>query len=89
MELKHAVLLKNRLEDKLVSVKTDRDEMVCYLFYSLKMLLRYLFYMWYISWQERLYLAQLAELENLSASAPRSEPLLKRQQFDFESLQKK
>ena len=45
MELKHAVLLKNRLEDKLVSVKTDRDEMVCYLFYSLKMLLRYLFYM--------------------------------------------
>ena len=89
MELKHAVLLKNRLEDKLVSVKTDRDEMVCYFFYSLKMLSRHPFYVCNISWQERLYLAQLAELENLSVSAPRSEPLLKRQQFDFESLQKK
>ena len=29
MELKHAELLKTRLEDKLKSVKTDRDEMVC------------------------------------------------------------
>jgi hypothetical protein len=28
MELKHAELLRSRLEEKLVSIKTDRDEMV-------------------------------------------------------------
>ncbi|KAK4014411.1 hypothetical protein OUZ56_026934 [Daphnia magna] len=64
MELKHTELLKSRLEEKLQTVKADRDEM------------------------ERLYLSQLAELENLSA-APRSDPLQMRQQYELETLRQK
>lgn len=64
MELKHTELLKSRLEEKLQTVKADRDEM------------------------ERLYLSQLAELENLSA-APRSDPLQMRQQYELETLRQR
>jgi len=38
--------------------------------------------------QERLYLSQLSQLENISA-APRSDPLYLRNQYEIDSLTKK
>jgi len=84
MELKHTDLLKSRLEEKLQSVKADRDEMVRAI---LGLLLLY-YHLIIYGVQERLYLSQLAELESLSA-APRSDPLQMRQQYELETLQQK